>query len=111
MKLLCSIATAAMIGIGAAASAGEPVRLADESLDRVTAGFLLTGAFSTGFFAIFGTSATISETSESTTTGQDGNFQSRSKASINASLFGPGLVATGGTVGAFGFYGGGANGN
>lgn len=112
MKMLCSIATAAMIGIGAAASAGEPVRLADESLDRVTAGFALTGAWTRGVFAIFGNNASVSETSESNTTGTNGLFQSRSKAAVKINAFGPGLVSVGGSAGAFGFFGGGAaNGN
>ena len=112
MKMLCSIATAAMIGFGAAASAGEPVRLADESLDVVTAGFgLVSGAYTKNVFAFFGNRATISESSESNTTGKNGVFQTSSKANVTINAFGPGLVATGGSAGAFLLFGGVANGN
>ena len=111
MKTLCSLVVATVIGIGAAANAGEAIKLSDDGLDSVTAGFgLVSGGYTRNVFMIFGSSGSLTEESKSTTSGTNGLFQSRSSGSVRINASGPGYVAAGGSAGAFGFFGGGANG-
>lgn len=111
MKTLCSLVIATVIGFGAAANAGEAIKLGDDGLDSVTAGGWFASAFTDKVFMIFGSSGSLTEESTSTTSVTDGMFRSWSSASVQITASGSGDVAAGGTAGTFGFNDGGANGN
>ena len=108
MKMLCSLAAAAMIAFGASASVAEPLELSDDALDGVSAGFSFYSSAFTGPSSFsFGSGGSLFEQSTAKTTLSNGlpvSTSSRAKVHINGS--GPGAVSASSFASVSGTFGG-----